>query len=731
MASPTLTVLNGPSALGESVVRVRYSGIPAPSTSDFVAVCNPSDAEGYYILYAYVTAAVPEDSLEIPLAGYSVPNAVEIRYYNASSQTVVREAANLGSAAPSAGSVPTDSSIRLMKRDGDAFTLGYVIASPVSPTTYDFVAIAKDGSPVSSYETYAYASGKREGETTLDCTGYGETFSSGLIRFRYYDGNSAMVVESDAMPFAPGDGKSERGFGGVLTAKLTEGAKFTVAYADVIGHEVSSSDYIAAAAEGAADMEYGTYAYVPGTITGSVDLDVSSDAAQHGGRVKFRFYTWNGKILAETEAYSVGQSANIVTPSSAPPAASNYAKPAPTTASPSAATKDGAPQAAHAKAPAAKSSSAAANSSTGPSQSKGSGKGKFSFGKRLNKAAEKALAAAEAIEADQSRSSGSGGSGAAQSGSREIAAPSLGDQSCAVERTAGPIDWDLLGMEKVPVSQRLQEAMNKFDSFVCAPQPPPDRDDISPWREEYLKDLSFTEPSKDRRLLLENMVVRGKTARNMNPSQKRAYKNKGLKSFERFDKPILGLIEYEIERLQDISTNPLNPYDPTEKMYRKCIKNENTKLLEPGMVLEALIKRSNPNYGETPYVVCLFEIHGIAGDYIRLHKRMSHDITLYWDDFWTRYDDPFIGHIGANFRSQLFENKGLTIATPLTLVSAFASTYVSPGNLHGYMRYLNRRPLPKAFMPERNGKFTKRITSESEVTKYRSKSRPADAPALD
>ena len=159
--------------------------------------------------------------------------------------------------------------------------------------TYDWIAIALDGSPDGSYITYQYTFGAASG--TLDFTGIGP----GTYVARGHENNGNTVLASSAAFSVTGGTTS------VTTdkANYTQAESAVVTYANMQGN---ARDWISIAPAGSSPTTYITYEYTGGGFGGTKTFPLA--ALPDGDYVARAYFNDSYTLAAESPVFHVGGS---------------------------------------------------------------------------------------------------------------------------------------------------------------------------------------------------------------------------------------------------------------------------------------------------------------------------------------------------------------------------------------------------------------------------------------
>ncbi len=234
-----------------STVSIAYDGFPA-SGSDWISIAEAGTPATSLVQYLYLPASV---SGTVTFSGLPVGNYEARAYYDWSGtlSTTIQQTATFSiTAAASTSTVTTDAST-------------YVVGAPVNVTyagltgsQYDWVGLAVQGSPLTSYITYVNAAGIN-GTTTFIPPG------PGTYEVRAFSNGTYNLIASSAAFTVTAATAS----GTVTTDASTYvvGAAVTATYAGLTG---SQYDWVALAVQGSLFTDYITYvnaAGINGTTT--------------------------------------------------------------------------------------------------------------------------------------------------------------------------------------------------------------------------------------------------------------------------------------------------------------------------------------------------------------------------------------------------------------------------------------------------------------------------------
>jgi len=274
-------------AVGQPVV-VSFANL-AGYNGDWIAIAQDGTPNTSYLRYAYTGGAVTGSVSFEGLSGGSYrARAFRNNGHVLQSESAVFTVASAGA--------PTLSS------DAASYAPGAtVVASFTGLAGYpqDWIAIAQDGSPLSSHVRFVYTNGQTGGSVSFS------GLSGGTYRLRaFVNGGYTLQAESAAFTItqaSPPAVTTER-------SSYVAGETVTVSYAGLIGY---SADWIAIAEDGAPPTSFIRFVYTNGATSGSTTF-----AGLTNGTYRARAFLDGGyTVQAESAAFTIssGGAASVTT----------------------------------------------------------------------------------------------------------------------------------------------------------------------------------------------------------------------------------------------------------------------------------------------------------------------------------------------------------------------------------------------------------------------------------
>ncbi len=267
-----------------SAVTATYAGLDGTPT-DWIALAVAGSPDTSFESFAYANGTGSGSVSLTP----AMNGSYVLRAYNNNSYVKVAESAVITVGA--AQQLTTNASTY---QQGETITVNYTML-PGNPT--DWVAIATQGSPNTSYLTFQYITAT-SGTLTFTAP------AAGTYEIRAFVNNTYELIATSAAFTVTGGMNNAMVTASATT--ITLGSAVTATYA---GLAATSTDWIALAVAGSPDTSYESFAYTNGTGSGSLSLT----PAMNGSYVLRAFNNNSFLKVAESAVITVGAAQQLTT----------------------------------------------------------------------------------------------------------------------------------------------------------------------------------------------------------------------------------------------------------------------------------------------------------------------------------------------------------------------------------------------------------------------------------
>ena len=302
LATSNITVTGGctggnlsasPTSVGPGAsVTVTWSGICAPSGTDWIALAVPGAHNTTYLAFRYTTGSA-SGSVPFTIPASAAPGTYELRLFSnggytrlaTSNITVV---AGCGSLSASPTSVSPGASVTA--------TWNGICA----PSAADWIALATPGAPNTSYLAFRYTTGSASGSVPFTVPG---SAAPGSYELRLFSsGGYTRLATSNITVTAGCAGSPSLG---ASPTSIAAGGSLTAAWSGVCAP--SGGDWIGLFTPGAPNTSYVTYRNTTGAASGSVPFTIPSNLGP--GTYELRLFSNAGNTrLATSNSFTVGTS---------------------------------------------------------------------------------------------------------------------------------------------------------------------------------------------------------------------------------------------------------------------------------------------------------------------------------------------------------------------------------------------------------------------------------------
>jgi subtilisin family serine protease len=284
-ASPTSV---GPGAS----VTVTWSGICAPSATDWIALAVPGAHNTTYLAFRYTTGSA-NGSVPFTIPASVAPGTYELRLFSNGGYTRLATSnitviAGCGSLSASPTSVSPGAPVTA--------TWSGICA----PSATDWIALAAPGAPNTSYLAFRYTTGSASGSVPFTIPA---SVAPGTYELRLFSNGGYTRLATSNITVTAGCAGSPS-----LSASPTSvaaGGSVTAAWSGVCGP--SGGDWIGLFTPGAPNTSYVTYRNTTGAASGSVPFTIPSNLGP--GTYELRLFSNAGNTrLATSNSFTVGTS---------------------------------------------------------------------------------------------------------------------------------------------------------------------------------------------------------------------------------------------------------------------------------------------------------------------------------------------------------------------------------------------------------------------------------------
>jgi hypothetical protein len=267
VVSPTTVAPGG-------TVTITWSGIPAPTATDWFSLNVVNAADPYYITWSYGNSqATAAGSITFTLPASLSPGSYDMRLFsnNSMNRLAISNVITVTAPAPTLAVSPVTIS--------NGGTLTATWSGIASPSVNNWIGIYAAGAPDANFLSQTFTSGVAAGTTSMILSG----LPVGTYELRLFaDSAFTRLAVSNSFSVIPGATIQ------ASPSTVAAGGTLTVTWQGVV--TPMGGDWIALAPVGSADTVYVSYQYTGGTASGSQTLAVPVNAS---GSYEVRLFSNN------------------------------------------------------------------------------------------------------------------------------------------------------------------------------------------------------------------------------------------------------------------------------------------------------------------------------------------------------------------------------------------------------------------------------------------------------
>jgi len=267
VVSPTTVAPGG-------TVTITWSGIPAPTGSDWISLNAVNSADAYYISYTYGNPqATAAGSITFTLPASLLPGLYDMRLFsnNSMNRLALSNVITVTAPGPTLAVTPVTIS--------NGATLTATWNGIASPSVNNWIGIYAAGAPDANFLSQTFTSGVAAGTTSMVLSG----LPAGTYELRLFaDSAFTRLAVSNSFTVIPGATLQ------ASPSTIAAGGTLTVTWQGIA--TPMAGDWIALAPLGSADSVYASYQYTGGTASGSQTLNVPLNAS---GSYEVRLFSNN------------------------------------------------------------------------------------------------------------------------------------------------------------------------------------------------------------------------------------------------------------------------------------------------------------------------------------------------------------------------------------------------------------------------------------------------------
>ena len=287
-------------------VTASWSGIAAPTSTDWIALYPVGAADNAFIAYRYTDgSAAGSASLTIP--GNAAAGSYELRLFSNNVYTLLATSNSFSVQTPPAASL-SESPASVTTGQGVAATVTATWSSIFAPTSTDWIALYPVGAADNAFIAYRYTTGAASGNVSFDIPA---SAAAGSYELRLFSNNGyTKLATSGSFTVANPPAASLSENPGTVYAGLSVSAAWSGIYSP------TATDWVALYPVGAADNAFIAQRYTDGSAAGSAPLTIPANAA--AGSYELRLFKNNVYTLLATSGSFTVQTPPAATVSISP-----------------------------------------------------------------------------------------------------------------------------------------------------------------------------------------------------------------------------------------------------------------------------------------------------------------------------------------------------------------------------------------------------------------------------